>query len=232
MPVSGLDWKYQVKDLSRLFRRWGSHASNIRGVFNGILPVQIVDRWRDEDEGSLFAMTIWADAQGITAGWHPSCVIGTIDDDTETEILGWQAWYRWRSTFTAGLVIPHKLHLFTPIAPYTPLDVANPVGFYTPGMITDYGFTFGNTRGIGGFAAALPPLPSYHGYMVMNKHQTSPTISIWYSAADQAGSLSLDRPIRLPPGSSFAWQLENYPASSRRVDLQVSVIYRERKYKA
>jgi len=232
LPVSGLDWKFQVKDLSRLFRRWGSHATNIRGVFNGILPVQIVDRWRDDDEGSLFAMTIWADGSGLGAGWHPAVVIGAIDDMTEIEILGWQAWYRWRSTFTPGLSIPHKMHLFTPIVPYSPIEVASPSGFYTPGLITDYGFSFGQCRGIAGGASALDTAPSYHGYQVFQTQQTSPGISRWYSAADQAGSLSLDRPIRMPPETSFAWQFENYPASSRKVDLQVSVLYRERRYRA
>jgi hypothetical protein len=228
MPVSGLDWKFQVKDLSRLFRRWGSHSTNIRGVFNGILPVQIVDRWRDDEEGSIYG--IYAETEGTVAtiGDHPAIVMGSLDERVEVELLGFQVWYRWIST--PPVLLNPIIHLFTPnTAVYNPVEYLSPVGVWKPGLVLNYGFDQPSAFMLTGYSNLMPTYPSWAGYMLSRNTRLNQVGSYVYPGADQAGSWDMVRPIRIPPMGALAWQMEN-PVVSDRLELWVSALFRERRY--
>lgn len=230
MPVSGLDWKFQVKDMSRLFRRWGSHASNVRGVFNGILPVQIIDRWRDDGEGSLYSLFAGVTAAAFYNGQHPSIAFGTFDERVEIEILGWQAYFRFitnRPVSTWNTVA----HIFSPQTPYNPVAFLSPAGQFVPGLITNYSFHLSTAFALAGYNAAMPAYAGWTGWPLSWLGRAAPTNNVWYALADQAGSYNLRTPIRLPPGDSIAWQME-CPTVNGQLELAVGILYRERTYRA
>lgn len=151
MPVPGLDYIGISRGFRSFFQRWGAtEARNFRAVFNAVVPVALVDRFRDDDEGSLFALS--ATSNGAPQQFS-AVAFGSGRNEWELHAfnLGMA-----RVGVTAG-VITEQIHLFTPIEPYNPV-VNAPLGPFVPGLITNEAFTFGSVRGFGGANTALPPI--------------------------------------------------------------------------
>ena len=232
MPVSGLDWKFQVKDFSKLFRRWGGHSGNLRGIFNGILPVQIIDRYRNDEEGSFWGLYAETSCPVSRSGYSPAIVFGSLSENVEIEILGWQAWYRFTVNGAPG-AFNMFAHLMTPILPYNPIGAGlSPGGVWIPGLVTNDAFTRSTAFALTGYVQIFSSNPDNYGYVFSNTYKATYITNAWQSLADQAGSFNLERPIRMTPGLSMAWQASNpfdtFSGQQRRMELAVSILYRER----
>jgi hypothetical protein len=220
-----------------MFRRWGSHATNIRGVFNGILPVQLVERYRNDEEASVWGLYAETAANAGLTGYSPAIVLGSLDDRVEIEILGWQAWYQFTAATSPG-AFNMFAHLMTPILPYNPVGGGLfPSGAWVPGLITNEAFTRSTAFAITGFVQIFSFNPDNYGYVFSNSYKATYVRDAWNSLADQAGSFNLARPIRMTPGLAMVWQARNpfdtfSGPSARRMNLAVSILYRERTLRA
>lgn len=154
MPVSGLDYLAPVRSFRNFFGRYGTTVGAIRGVWNGIIPVAVVDRYRDDTEGSLFGINAVAI---VPANRHPAFAFGSPSEDWELLSCNF-------GTFNDGAGITERIEYFvyTPDATYTPVDVPSPAVFWTPGLNLDWSFTLSSVTGLGGHNAALPPRWGFH----------------------------------------------------------------------
>lgn len=146
--VSGLGWLSPVRSFRNFFGRYGTVSGSMRGLFNGIVPVAVVDRFRDDTEGSLFGMQMFCNA---TAARFPAFAMGSPQDDWEllalnTGILG---------PVGAGNEAPNFM-VYTPDATYQPIQALNPLGVFTPGLNLDWSFTLSTVTGVAGSNATLP----------------------------------------------------------------------------
>lgn len=148
-PAFGLDFLAPVRSFRNFFGRFGTTSGSIRGVFNAIIPVAVVERYRDDTEGSLFALTM----VNITAPFQfPAFAAGSPVDDWE--LLGVNLGF---FAPLAGSSAYFGLNVYTPDATYVPVQTVNPVGFWQPGLNTDWSFTLGSVTGVAGSNTTLPP---------------------------------------------------------------------------
>ncbi len=118
-------------------------------MLDGVLPVAVVDDFRDDDRGSIFGINAFTLG---TAGEFPSVSFGSSQNDWElVDIVGISA-----NTNFAPVPRVASVHLFTPIAPYNPATTITPLGFFTPGILPNRSFTFGSVQGIAGTNPLLP----------------------------------------------------------------------------
>jgi len=222
----GIGTERSARNFTGLFRRWGTRG-NVRSILNFVIPVTAIDRYRGDNEGSLWGL--YAEGGGSTQNKHPAIVMGSPDRNVDLEVLGFQCWYRWRATApAAGTILNHALTLMSPIVPYTPITLLDPAGTWIPGLITNDAFTRSNSYAIGGVNTALPSYAGWNGYQLSNAARVQDNVvDSWHSFADQAGSFAMPRPIRIPNGGSLCWLAPN-PNLAHRLQLAVSVLYRER----
>lgn len=229
MPIDpGLGTHSSSRAFQGFLGRWGIAGANLRSVWNTVFPVAIVDRYRGEEEGSLYALT--AETPGAL-NEHPAIFFGAISevetrDNVELEIIGISAGFGASAT-PPDSIDPGLFHVFTPIAPYNPVVNLNPVGVFIPGMFLNRAFTRGS--GIA-FAGTNPAFPAYEGAIGWQTHMrrdsqlsTTPNRSL---AEFEAGNMYLPEPIRIHAGFGLAFQLFN--PGSLILRLRVSLLYRQR----
>ncbi len=144
-------WRPITKRVLDLFGRWGDPRTNLRSMLDGILPVAVVDDFRDDDRGSVFGINAFSLG---APGEHPTISFGSSVNDWEllaiTQLgLNWQA-----------KVVPFRFEIivFTPIFPFNPATTINPFGVFTAGLLLNRSFTFGTVQGIGGAVVAPPAI--------------------------------------------------------------------------
>jgi len=132
------------RETSSFGASWGiPGAGLLRSLFNTVVPVAIVQRWRDEKSGSLYGLS------GGTLGafgHRPAVEIFSTESDWELNYLtvgfpmmedqgvtGHSAWY------------DYAVNLFTGRAGYNPVEF-NGVGPFGPNLITNAQFSAGSIR--------------------------------------------------------------------------------------
>jgi len=247
--VSAPGFSRTTKRFQNLFRRWGGEKANLRGIWDQVLPVIIVDRFRGPDEGSLRAIT--GESQGASVEF-PAIFFGALPDPdgtirVEVEIHKMAVWKANFSDLANGppALTNGDFHLFTPIEPYDPVVNLNPVGQFVPGLNLDPPFTLGRVRMIAGSNPALPidvglqlthfntrfplrietPLPST---MDHDRLVTVPTVY-------KTDWIDFNPPLRLPAGplgksGGIACQWLNNSAATplARLGMRWTVLYNER----
>lgn len=199
------------KNFLDFFGRFRSQTRNMEGLYSGIIPVSLVDRFRDDDEGSVFGLS--AASPGL-ANELTSIAWGSAENDWELHAL----WFR----VAVGGIVAGSLswnHLFTPIDPYNPVATPNPVGFFVPGLILNKSFTLGSVTAVGGTNPVLAPIigpvfdPSY--------------IIVAGNPLAQFGIRYFDPPLRVYRNVTLAMQsLNSLPPNPQR--LEVEILYTER----
>lgn len=208
-------WRPITKRTLDFFGRWGDSRTNLRGMLDTVLPVAVVDRFRDDAEGSIFGIQAFAAAG--PANQFPSVSFGSGVND-------WELLAVTQMELQLSLVgnrVVHA-HMFTPIEPYNPAATPAPVGFFANGLLTNRDFTFGTVQAIGGYNPALPPLfgPGIQGPFVLNNAARSPII------LDLAEAYNFPIPIRIYRDTTLTFQWIG--TNTGTIDMDVSILYRER----
>jgi len=246
--VSAPGFSRTTKRFQNLFRRWGGEKANLRGIWDQVLPVIVVDRFRGPDEGSLRAIT--GESLGASLEF-PAIFFGALPDPdgtirVEVEIHKMAVWKKNFSDLVNAPPINTNsdFHLFTPIEPYDPVVNLNPVGQFVPGLNLDPPFTLGRVRMIAGTNPALPVdvgLQLTH-YNIRHplRVQTPLPISVDFDPAFfqhhyPTDWMDFDPPLRLPAGplgksGGIACQWLNNAAAQplARLGLRWTVLYNER----
>jgi len=170
-------WRPITKRVLDLFGRWGDPRTNLRSMMDGVIPVVIVDRFRDDDEGSLFGISAFTIVGAGFPGQFPSISFGSGVNDWE--LVGFTA-VNFNFNGQTGAKFGN-VHLFTPIEPYNPALNLSPVGTFPSGLLMNRSFTFGSVSAIAGYN---PVLPAIFGPTVRLRSPTSGASITW------AGSLS------------------------------------------
>lgn len=202
----------------RFFQLWRTSGS-LRSIWNTIVPVSVVQRYRSEDEGSHRALTVesWGTANEFSAVY-----VGTdITSGGENYIIEIDALNSHRLCPAAVSPFPVDLHLFTPLNPYNPVSTLSPFGIYTPGLFLDPSFTEGTFIGFGG---SNPSLPSYVG-LTLEKFDSVMSAARWYANHTET-LLTFDPPLRIYPGSGICLQMRS-KVVTQPIYLNATFLYRE-----
>lgn len=147
--AGGFSYKRPTRIFRNFFGRYGSVGASIRGVWDGIIPVAVVDRYRDDTEGSHYGLRVNYIASGNTG--FAAIAMGSPSDDWELDQL------------TIGAFVPSFTNvqaitamIYTPDAFYVPVVNPQPATISTPGLQTDFSFTLGSVTGVGGWNPTLP----------------------------------------------------------------------------
>lgn len=190
MPSAGIDWLSPSRTLRNLFGRYGITGGSIRGLYNAVMPVVVVDRYRDDTEGSQFAIT--ATSLNVPAGRLPAFAFGSPDDDWELHganfgTYDWQAAVVSRST---------NCMIYTPDFTYVPVQTPSPAGFSQPGLNTNFPFTVSSVSGVAGHNAAAP-WPARFGFFPFESRLTSAARPLHSFDDYQNPAVTFDPPIRV-----------------------------------
>lgn len=202
------------------FTRWGAVAQ-LRSIWNTIVPVAVVDRWRGDDDGSV---------RGITAVCNGNvneypCVVflaptgqpGKSDVIFEVDLVSFR---RWVSQDPGNFI--YDLHLFSPEAAYNPIQNLSPIGIYNPGFSTHPNANWGSVVGLGG---TNPALGSYVGWTMQKR--TSPTTAAgWWHSPSDTHPKPFNPPIRVFPGYMLAFQYRS-KMNPGYLAMLVTMLYRE-----
>jgi len=210
-------WRPITKRVLDLFGRWGDSRTNLRSMMDSVIPVVVVDRFRDDDEGSVFGMSAFAAGSPAVAGQLPSVSFGSAVNDWELiQVVCTQI------RFNLNLPGLNQAHLFTPIAPYNPALTPSPVGFFGPGLLPNRNFTFGTLQAIGGYNPAPPGIIGMSfvcPFVLGNFSRSAPVVDLRYSFAT---------PIRIYRDVTLTIQWVGTVDPADFADLDVSILYRER----
>lgn len=150
MPVAGLDFVAPaVRTMRNFFGRFGTVGASFRGVFNGIVPVAVIDRFRDDTEGSQFGLTATAI---VPANRNAAFSMGSVNDDWELHRLSWGVF----NAVAPAATIRQNLMIYTPDFTFTPVTTPAPVGFFVPGLNTDFAFTLSSVNCVAGHNPGVP----------------------------------------------------------------------------
>lgn len=213
-------WRPITKRTLDFFGRWGDPRTNLRSMLSGIMPVAVVDRFRDDDEGSIYGINCFARAQPAE---FPAVCFGSTENDWE--LLSVTAlWVDWNLQNFG--VHGCEFHFFTPINPYNPCVNIDPPGFFLNGLLTNRAFTFGTVTAIGG---SNPAIPSILGPTLNQMDRGVGTIGEFQSFRSQTAPV-FDPPIRIYRNVTFSIQFIGTPAPLGFVgtDMIASILYRER----
>lgn len=219
MPAWGIDWLSPVRSFRNFFGTYGTTQGSIRGILNAIVPVAIVDRYRDDDEGSLFAITASAN---VAANNYPAFSFGSVQDDWELFAInmgvffpvGVPQGYTWMTT---------NVMLYSPDTTYQPVVNFSPAGLWVPGLVTNWSYTLGSVTGITGYN---PTLPARFGTFPFETHNKGASSSPVQGVDFHTGEHVFDPPIRTYRDVSLGVLItEKY---DREVDFICTVRYRIR----
>jgi len=146
------NWRPITRRTLDLFGRWGDPRTNLRSMLDGILPVAVVDDFRDDDRGSIFGINAFSNG---TANEFPAVSFGSTVNDWELLAIT-ALWVEWNGLVGGGKNF--EFHVFTPINPYNPVATLNPAGFFPSGLLTNRAFTFGTVVALAGSNPAVPLL--------------------------------------------------------------------------
>jgi len=147
-------WNSTSRNFLELANRWGTpRGANITALLSGVLPVTVVERFRDNLEGSLFGVT--AETAG-NPGEFSAVIFTSLTRDWQVHSVN-VSWPILSGQATLASNYIEGLHVFNPIQPYNPV-LNSPVGFFVPGLINNAEFTFGTVVGIAGTNPAPPVL--------------------------------------------------------------------------
>lgn len=211
-PGSG--WAQNVRNFQDLFTRWGGAGDNIRGLLNLAIPTVVVDRFRDDSEGSIYGITAFTNGANSE---FSSVAFGSAENDWEIHAV----------TCVIRLVPAppnfrdYGWHMFTPIAPYNPVLNLNPVGFFQPGLINNRAFTFGTVNAIGGTNPAFPGISGPIGWL------QGLTGSPNFRMMPLDVAYRFDPPLRIPRDVTFTVQNLTTFVDIRQ-EIHVSLLYNER----
>lgn len=152
--VPGGGYQRTGRDFSDLFRQWGSLPDNLRAMLNLAIPVVQVSTFRDDHEGSLWAITTGNAVSAVNE--FPAAAFGTSENDWQVHQVVMR-----HTGFNFGSLAIAAAHIFTPDASYNPVATLNPVGFFAPGLITNFAFTFGTVRGVSGSNPVFAPIRGF-----------------------------------------------------------------------
>ncbi len=211
------NWRPITRRTLDLFGRWGDPRTNLRSMLSGIIPVAVVDDFRDDDRGSIFGISAFSLG---TANEFPACSFGSSINDWE--LLGIpDITLNYDGLFAAPTVL--EFHMFTPINPYNPVATLNPVGFFPNGLLTNRAFTFGTVNGFGGSNPAVPALLG----PTIQRH-SNVTNSAFTSIFERAGMPLFDPPIRIYAGVTLSIQFIGTIGIIIPTQMLCSILYRER----
>jgi len=144
---------------------WGTRGGSfLRGIFNAVIPVTVVERWYGELDGSLFGLT--AGFGGFLAH-RPS--IEFFSESRDWELHSINVWYPIMSNNGGtGGSVQYRIttSLFTAFAGYNPIEF-NPTILFGPQLITNETFNQGTVRGQGGSNPVGNPLG--FGYLLADE---------------------------------------------------------------
>lgn len=186
-------------------------------MLSGIIPVAIVDDFKDDDRGSIFGINAFT---GGTANQFPAVSWGSSQNDWE--VLAVTSLLVNYNFLVMGNLL-NEFHMFTPIAPYNPVQTLNPAGFFPTGLITNRAFTFGTVVALGGSNPAVPLLigPTLGSHTVST---TSARDNKWHRVPWQR----FDPPIRIYKDVTFTIQYIGTIGVAIPTAMEVSILYRER----
>ena len=213
MPTSGLDYLAPVRSFRNLFGRYGTNRGAIRGIFNAVIPVAVVDRYRDDTEGSLYGMEMTG---SCPPGSWPAFACGSVTDDWEllqANMLNWN--------FGTGATEWWSWYVYTPDASYVPVQLASPPGFWTPGLNTDWSFTLSSVTGLAGSNLAAPARGGFHPQSPV---LMGPGANRGF-AGSESGPAIFDPPIRVYRDVTLGFL--GYPRAAE-VNCWLSILYRVR----
>jgi len=216
MPASGLGFDGPVRSFRNFFGTYGTVGGAIRGLANFIIPVAVVDRYRDDDEGSLFGLTMTAT---VPAGRFAAFAIGSPQNDWE--LHGLNAGY-----FISSAAPPRQFFnymVYTPDSSFIPVQTPAPAGLFVPGLNTDFAFTLGSVTGIAGHNPAPPPR---FGFFSLVSKTLTGTVDVPSTFFQAENSLQFDPPIRFYRDVTCGVMVAE--STTQTVDHTVSVLYRER----
>jgi len=213
VPLTGLDYLAPVRSFRNFFGRYGTTRGSIRGIWNGLIPVAVVDRYRDDTEGSVFGIT-WPSS--TPASMLPAFAFGSPTDDWELLQIN-------VGEFNSAAGASEQFHymLYTPDSTYIPVQNAAPALIGTPGLNNDFAFTLGSVTAIGGWNPAV--LPARDGYVFSANTVRGPAFLFgigWRSPT------TFDPPIRVYRDVTLGVIGRNISLSSRNP--WVSILYRIR----
>lgn len=214
-------WRPITKRVLDLFGRWGDPRTNLKSMMDSIIPVVVVDRFRDDDEGSIFGISAFTQTGGGFAGEFPSISFGSGVNDWE--LLGVTAFFVNYNGNTG--VKFFNIHMFTPIEPYNPALSPSPVGVFPSGMLTNRAFTFGTVSAIGGYNPAPPAIlgPTIAGPFLTGVGTQS------VGVIDNFGNMMQPVPIRIYRDTTLTMQyVGTLGVGVNTVELDISILYRER----
>jgi len=194
-----------------LFGRFGDPRRNLRGVADWAQPVVVADRFRDDDEGSVYGIQAFTPG---AANEFSSVAFGSAVNDWDCLAFAIEQ--------VGGGVHQFDVHLFTPIAPYNPVVNLNPVGLFQPGLITDRAFTFRSVQGVGGTAPTLPAIfgPLTEFFTTNSTGRSS--VNMWREGG------FFNPPIRIYKDVTLCLQQKALGAGGARIDMTCSILYVER----
>lgn len=201
-------WATITKRTLDLFGRWGDSRTMLRGLLDHAVPVIVVDRFRDDDEGSVYGIGARG---GGALNTFPSVSFGSGVNDWEL--------LRVTSLSYSATLTPNTvgIHMFTPINPYNPALTVSPAGVRLPALINNRAFTFGTVGAVGGHN---PSLPALTGPFVM-------PFVLGSFPLDFAQPFTLDPPIRVYRDTTLTFQW-NADVVGKSVSIFVDILYRER----
>lgn len=253
-----IDFIATARNFIRLANKWGTTGGNpIRGLFSAVVPVTVVERFRDTDEGGPFGLTGFTPGFGLNLfpvrdAEFPAVCFTSPTTDWELHRVN-ISFDRGAPAVTGSQVNYQEfVEMYTPFAPYDPC-ANNTLGLFRPGLIGRVPFVFGGVFATAGTNLFLPAQPE--GLILCDSDtRFNNTITRWrgdvVGGVYQAGGGTFrrvnddfklqntirfdDPPIRVPRGFILAFQRKNFPSFSSGVhsmllpfDLSVSILYTE-----
>jgi hypothetical protein len=184
-------------------------------MLDAALPVVVVDRFRDDDEGSIFGIDAFCTGNN---NQFPSISFGSPINDWEMVAVQ-QISIDWAGLGGTKLM---GMHMFTPIAPYNPALNLAPAGFFQPGLLLNRAFTFGSVNAVGG---TNPNLPALFGPAVFGPTTSSFTgLSRLFTSGIRH---VYDPPIRVYKDITLSFQWTG-DIGATPLAMFMSILYRER----
>lgn len=205
----------------RFFKRWGA-IGNLRSIWNSVVPVAQVDRWRNEEEGTFYGMSVasYGAANNYTAA---ALVAPTGQPGYPNTILEVQRInISWQVPAAVGQ-INVDFHVMSPETGYNPIATLNPVGIYRAGLSTQPAGGWGSATGFGGYTNTLSAQGT--GYRLQLFTTSAPTVGYWFTVSSLV-SQPFDPPLRFMQGRPCVVQWR-YRHATVPFWLIVSFLYRE-----
>lgn len=219
MPASGIDYLSPVRSFRNFFGTYGTTGGSIRGLLNAIVPVAIVDRYRDDNEGSIFSLTATC---RCAANNHAAFSVGSIPDDWELFGFNWGMFFPVQVP-NNSVFMGVTWTVYTPDATFNPVPVFSPVGLWYPGLQPDFAFTLGSVTAVSGYNPNLPPrLGTIPFDTRVFSSGTTPLLNVDMNQRE----VTFDPPIRVYRDVSLGFTvIETF---NRDVDFTISIRYRIR----